>query len=85
MHGRGSVKRGFSVQKGGALKRKSQSDPAGDAFGYVESVINECARALPMVEAGDYAGALANLGHASTFLQKGSEILKHIGEVPLCF
>jgi len=79
------VKRGFTVRRGGALKRKSQSDPAGDAFGYVESVINECARALPMIEAGDYAGAVANLEHASSFLSKGTEILKHIGEVPLYF
>ena len=79
------MKRGFSVQKGGALRRKSQSDPAGDAFGYVESVINECARALPMVEAGDHGGAVAGLEHASSFLQKGLDILKHIGEVPLYF
>jgi len=79
------MRKGFSVQKGGSLKRKSQDDPAGDAFGYVESVINECTRALPMIEAGNHDGAVTNLGYALTFLQKGTEILKHIGEEPLFF
>jgi len=79
------VRKGFSVQKGGPLKRKSQDDPAGDAFGYVESVINECTRALPMIEAGNHDGAIAKLELASNFLKEGLGILEHIGEEPLFF
>jgi len=79
------VKRGFTVRRGGPLKRKSQSDPAGDAFGYVESVINECTRALPLIEAGRYDAVVTNLERASGFLRKGWDILEHIGEVPLYF
>jgi len=72
------VKRGFTVWRGGALKRTAQSDPGGDAFGYVESVIDECTRALKAIEAGDYGGAVAGLEHASSFLLTGMNILKHI-------
>jgi len=72
------MKQGFTVQRGGPLKRKSQNDPAGDAFGYVESVIDECTKVLPAIEAGNYDQAVADLERASGFLQKGMDILKHI-------
>jgi len=74
------MKQRFTARRGGALKRKSQNDPAGDAFGYVESVINECTRALPLIEAGRYDAVVINLERALTFLQKGLDILEYIGE-----
>jgi len=74
------MRRGFTVKRGGALKRKSQGDPAGDAFGYVESVIDECTKVLPAVEAGNYDQAVTDLERASGFLQKGLTILKHIDD-----
>lgn len=79
------MKRGFTVRKGGPLKGKSQSDPAGDAYGCVESVINDCGAALKAIEAKDYDGAVADLESASSFLWTGLNILKYIGEADLFF
>lgn len=79
---------GFTVQKGSPLRKGGKSiikaqDPisqAMEAYGYVESVINDCSAALKAIEAKDYDGAIADLESASSFLLTGLNILKYIGD-----